>query len=72
MDHSDNDLTPAQQREARRKLRRKLGGDTPEEQARHLFRQVVEKAAQRRTPQGRANAVVGALSDFLRALLTGK
>lgn len=69
MDHSKDSLTPAQQREARRKLRRRLGGDTPEEQAKHLLAQVFAKASKRRTPEGRANAVVGVLSDFLRAVL---
>lgn len=72
MDHTKDELTPAQQREARRKLRRRLGGDTPEEQARHLLAQVFEKASRRRTPEGRANAMVGVVSDFLRAFLTRK
>lgn len=42
------DLTPAQEREARRKLRRVLGDGDPEEQARRMFAKVLDQAAKRR------------------------
>lgn len=43
------DLTPAQHREARRKLRRAIGDGSPEEQARRVFARVLDQAAKRRT-----------------------
>lgn len=42
------DLTPAQEREARRKLRRVLGDGDPEEQARRMFAKVLDQASKRR------------------------
>lgn len=50
MDPSENDkLTPAQEREARRKLRRIVGDGTPEEQVARVFEQVFQHAAKRRS-----------------------
>lgn len=43
------ELTPAQQREARRKLRRIIGDGSPEEQARRVFEKVLAQAGKRRT-----------------------
>lgn len=42
------ELTPAQEREARRKLRRVLGDGSAEEQARRLFVKVFDQASKRR------------------------
>ena len=42
-------LTPAQEREARRKLRRVIGDGSPEEQARRVFEKVLREATRRRT-----------------------
>ena len=46
-----SELTPAQEREARRKLRRVLGDGDPEEQARRMFARVLDQAAKRRGRQ---------------------
>jgi hypothetical protein len=46
---SSKELTPAQQREARRKLRRIIGDGSPEEQARRVFEKVLTQASKRRT-----------------------
>ena len=52
-------LTPAQEREARRKLRRIVGDGTVEDQARLLVKKVLEDAAKRRTKRAARTLVNG-------------
>lgn len=61
-------LTPAEEREARRRLRRVAGNGTPEEQAREIFRKTFEGHARKRVKRDVAalarelvNAIFGAL-----------
>ena len=64
----NSDLTPAQEREARRKLRRAIGGDTPEEQAQRLVQKVVENIVHKR----RKHPIMDALTDMMRAALKAR
>lgn len=64
----DSDLTPAQEREARRRLRRVTGDGTPEDQAREVFRRAFEGQARKRVKKDVAalarelvNAIFGAI-----------
>lgn len=59
------ELTPAQEREARRKLRRVLGDGDPEEQARRMFAKIFEQASKRR-----ARAAVRTLLSGITQIIT--
>lgn len=58
------ELTPAQEREARRKLRRVIGDGTPEEQARRVFAKVFDQAG-----KGRRRAAVRTLVSGIGRML---
>lgn len=58
------ELTPAQEREARRKLRRIIGDGTPEEQARRVFEKMLDQAG-----KGRRKAAVRTLISGIGRML---
>ena len=64
-------LTPAQEREARRKLRRALGDGTPEEQTARLIRAAFERRATSNAKRA-ARKIGGALADILFNALRGR
>lgn len=66
------DLTPAQEREARRRLRRVVGEGTPEEQARRVFDQALRQAAKRRTRAAVRTLVSGIGQVILDVLRQGR
>lgn len=64
-------LTPAQEREARRKLRRIVGDGTPEEQAQRLIAKAFEKRSQSQVRRGLRD-IGTTLADILFNALRGK
>ena len=69
MDHSK--LTPAQQREARRRLRRVLGEGSPDEQAKRLLRRAFEQAAKRKA-RAAARTLAGGIVQLIEDILTSR
>lgn len=64
----DSSMTPAEEREARRRLRRVAGDGTPEEQAREVFRKAFERQTKKQVKKDvttlakeLVNAIFGAL-----------
>jgi hypothetical protein len=70
MDH-ESGLTPAQEREARRKLRRIVGEGTPEEQAQRLIAKAFEKRTRSQVRSG-LRKIGSTLADILFNALRGK
>jgi len=68
MADTDHDMTPAQEREARRKLRRVIGDGTPDEQVRRVLTKAFHQAGRREAKQAARVLVKGFAQIILDAL----
>ena len=68
MPDTDHDMTPAQEREARRKLRRVIGDGTPDEQVRRVLHKAFQQAGKREAKRAARVLVRGFAQIILDAL----